>query len=160
MDAILCLTSYESFRQKNRETDNSQLSQQLCWEESHWSQHTAGSRQCTLPSLLGEGNWWLAPKEFKSQWGVGGRGWREKRAMWHSSLYLASPLLFWCHFHWMGLERELRALLLELLEIIWQESGAHKWRGCKWAAWYSHGANSLSLNRNMNFKINPSPVSS
>lgn len=113
------------------------------------------SARCRVCLGKATGDW--LPRSLKAS---GGWGWREKRAMWHSSLYLASPLLFWCHFHWMGLERELRALLLELLEIIWQESGAHKWRGCKWAAWYSHGANSLSLNRNMNFKINPSPVSS
>lgn len=79
---MLCLTSYESSRQKNRETDKSQLSQQLCREESHRSQHTASSSQRMLLSWLGEGSWGMVPRSVKDDRGdpvARGRG--QKRAM-------------------------------------------------------------------------------
>lgn len=59
MAAIPCLTGYENSKQ-NRET--AKLSQHLCRQESHWSQHTVGTHQHVLLSLHGEGDWGLEPK--------------------------------------------------------------------------------------------------
>lgn len=59
----------------------------------------------------------------------------------------------------MGLEWELKALLLELLEIPGkgQEPRNEGAVSEQITAWYSCGAYNLSVNRNLNFTINTSP---
>lgn len=135
MDAILCLTGYESSKQKNRETDNSPAEPAAlqrgippepahCW---HLSAHAA--------ELASEGYWWPATRRVEKligetwQPGKGKTGQCDRIP--HSSFF---PHLFslWCHFH-LGAGMGIEGFPSRVFRNTWQGPRAQKWRGCKWA---------------------------
>lgn len=165
MDAILCLTGYESSKQKNRETDNSlaepaALQRGIPLEPAHCWHLSAHAAELAWGRLLVTGypGSLKADREDPSSQGMGKTG-RHDSVL--RSSFLPHLFALWCHFH-LGNGMGIEGLPSRAFRDTWQGPRAQKWQGSEYGGnslgftWYPQPITEQEL-VDLNFKINPSP---